>query len=209
MTRARLRPGLLGLLALVIISAACGQKIGDSCSIASDCSSNNSRVCDAFSRGGYCTIQGCDFNTCPQEAVCIRFFPTVVGRSSCTDQTQCFASEACTNAGLCVPADSACENQGECATDEFCTIAGACAPRSIEQRFCMLACSSNDDCREGYECRTLALMKQHGGEPVPDPNASTAQVPDKPFCAPLRPCSQDPNCDSGEHCGDLGVCVKN
>lgn len=205
MMRARLRPVLL---VLAVLSAACGMKIGDSCSIASDCSSNNSRVCDTFSRGGYCTIQGCDFNTCPNEAVCVRFFPTIVGRSPCTDQSQCSSDESCTSAGLCIPADSACNSQSDCASDEFCTVAGACAPRSIEVRFCMLSCTSNGDCRDGYECRTLDLMRKHGGEPVPDPNAPTAAVPDQPFCAPLRTCAKDVDCDSDEKCDfGLSVCV--
>jgi hypothetical protein len=206
MIRASLRSSLL---VLAVLSAACGMKIGDSCTIASDCSSNNTRVCDAFSRGGYCTIQGCDFNTCPSEAVCIRFFPTVVGRSPCTDESQCASDEACTSAGLCIPADSACNSQADCATDEFCTIPGACAPRSIEQRFCMLSCSSDDDCRDGYECRTLELMKQHGGQPVPDPNAPTADVPNRPFCAPLRTCALNSDCDTGEMCDpSKRICVK-
>src|SRR5438552_2512802 len=107
----------LGLLAFAILMAACGQKIGDSCNIASDCSSNNTRVCDTFSRGGYCTIQGCDFGTCPDEAVCIRFFPTIVGRSLCSADTPCATDETCTSAGLCIPADAKCDKQDQCATD--------------------------------------------------------------------------------------------
>ena len=40
-----------------------------------------------------------------------------------------------------------------CAADEFCLDAGLCAPLSKELRYCVKTCSSNDDCRGGYECR--------------------------------------------------------
>jgi hypothetical protein len=74
----------------------------------------------------------------------------------------------------------------------------------------MLACSSNGDCRDVYECRTLDLMKAHGGEPVPDPAATTEQVPNAPFCAPRRPCTTVFDCDQTTETCDpsLKVCVK-
>ena len=41
--------------------------------------------CDTSSPDGqgYCTIEGCDWNTCPSEAVCIRFFTPVLDEA-CT-----------------------------------------------------------------------------------------------------------------------------
>ena len=171
------------LIALVVVATACGHKIGDTCGISADCAEDGTRVCDSNSRGGYCTIQGCDFNTCPEEAVCVRFFPALENAAACTSSS-------------------------DCARDELCTVGGQCAPVSIETRFCMLACTSNGDCRDAYECRTLDLMKVHGGEPVPDPTSTSAAVPNKPFCAQRRTCTLNSQCGTGETCDpNIKVCV--
>jgi hypothetical protein len=71
----------------------------------------------------------------------------------------------------------------DCSPDEFCTLGGFCVPRSAEVRFCMARCGGNGDCRKQYECRNLALMMAHGGEPVPPPGvAATDNLIN--FCAP-------------------------
>lgn len=178
------RPLVLVLAVLAVAAGACGHKIGDACSISADCAQDGSRVCDTFSLpGGSCTIEGCDFGTCPDEAVCIRFFPALENAATCSKQE-------------------------DCAVDEVCTLGGQCAPRSIEVRFCMLECSGNDDCRDGYECRDRDLMKSHGGEPVPDPTADTAEPPLTRFCAPQRSCTTDNDCIGGQKCDiRTRVCV--
>jgi hypothetical protein len=143
--RARMR---LVVIALVVV-AGCGKEIGDKCVISTDCSPNGDRQCDSSSKEGYCTIQGCDFGTCPEEAVCVRFF------------TGGFANHPC---------DPTTEDQpggaDACGLDELCSLNGQCVPRSSEIRFCMKVCESGDDCRDSYECRDLDLMRAHGGEPV-------------------------------------------
>jgi hypothetical protein len=60
--------------------------------------------------------------------------------------------------------------------DEICLDTGLCAKQSYEQRACAKSCSSNGDCRSGYDCRKTGLL----GSMVlaTDPNAKTA------FCAP-------------------------
>lgn len=147
------RPVLL--IGLSLWLTACGSSIGDSCSQSIDCAQDGTRICDKASPGGYCTIQGCDVGTCPDEAVCVRFFPV----SNLT--------RAC-GAG--------------CAAGETCTLAGLCAPLSLEQRFCMLSCEDGSDCRDKYECRDPKQMSDHGGEPVPSPGSSSSST--KKFCAP-------------------------
>ena len=62
------------IIALLALAVGCGKEIGDECVVPSDCSPNGDRQCDLSSKSGYCTIQGCDYNTCPEEAACIRFF---------------------------------------------------------------------------------------------------------------------------------------
>jgi hypothetical protein len=142
-------------LVFVLSLAACGSSIGDSCEQALDCAQDGSRICDVSSKGGYCTIEGCNLGTCPDEAICVRFFPVANLTVACGDG---------------------------CAIDEHCTTANLCAPLSLERRFCMLSCDDNSDCRDDYECRN-PTSSTRGGEPVPDPDSPSASR--RKFCAPL------------------------
>jgi hypothetical protein len=131
------------VLALLFV-ASCGKEIGDACQ----------------SDEGYCTIQGCDYSTCPEESVCVRFF------------TGFFENKDC-------------ESNTDCSLDELCSLKKKCVPRSSEVRYCMRNCGSPDDCRDGYECRTFELMKDHGGEPVLEPGVEVDESAPN-FCA-LKP----------------------
>jgi len=157
----------LALVAFVIAAAGCGKEIGDECVVAADCATDGTRICDIGANGstdGYCTIAGCDFDTCPEEATCIRFF----------------------NGGFAnLPCDPATEDRGtdDCSLDELCSLVGECVPRSAEVRFCMRKCGDDSDCRNHYECRDLTLMREHGGEPVLAPGGLVTESTVK-FCAP-------------------------
>jgi hypothetical protein len=143
------------LLALLLLLFGCGKEIGDECINSIDCSPNGDRLCiDPAVNGGYCTIQGCDVDSCPEESVCVRFF----------------------SGGF---ANRPCDGAEDCSLDELCSL-GTCVARSSESRFCMRKCESGD-CRDGYECRVEALMKAHGGEPVPGSPLQDGNP--QPFCA--------------------------
>lgn len=146
------------LLVSALVITGCGKEIGDSCIISSDCDPNGQRYCDSSSKEGYCTIQGCDYDTCPEEAACIRFFTGNFENRPCADVS-------------------------ECTLDELCSLEGHCVPRSSEVRWCMRKCDGNSDCRDGYECRNLDLMIEHGGEPVLAPGMPIDSKAPK-FCAP-------------------------
>jgi len=148
---------------VVLLAIGCSKEIGDECVVSSDCSSSGDRFCDTSSRGGYCTIQGCDYNTCPDEAVCVRFF------------TGSFSNKPCDPT---VPHDEA-----GCTLDELCSLVGSCVPRSAEIRFCMRKCGSDGDCRDGYECRDIPDMIDHGGEPVLFPGTIVNESTAPKFCA--------------------------
>jgi hypothetical protein len=153
---ARMRPPMrfaVVMLAALTAAFGCGKEIGDGCVIGSDCSPNGDRQCLSEEHEGYCTIRGCDATSCPEESVCVRFF------------NGSFENKDCTVAE-------------DCSLDELCTLAHKCAPRSAEVRYCMRTCESHDDCRDGYECRDVALMREHGGEPVlqPKPDGTPAPI---------------------------------
>lgn len=145
------------LVLVLVFAAACGKEIGDSCVVSSDCSANGDRQCDISQKEGYCTIQGCDYATCPEEAACVRFF------------TGSFANKSCDGGQVC-------------SLDELCDLNKRCVPRSAEVRYCMRKCDSKGDCRDGYECRDLNLMREHGGEPVLSPGTPIDDSAPK-FCA--------------------------
>lgn len=156
--------GLLGCLG----GLGCGKEIGDECFTSADCSPNGDRQCDTVSNEGYCTVQGCDVDTCPEEAVCVRFF------------TGSFANKPCDLATE--DGDPLAGGTDACSLDELCSLAGSCVPRSSEVRFCMRKCGSDGDCRDGYECRDLEDMQAHGGEPVLSPPPEDKRELPK-FCA--------------------------
>jgi hypothetical protein len=168
-------------LALVVCAAvgaaSCGREIGDECVTPADCNPNGSRACDTSQPGGYCTIIGCDATSCPEEAVCIRYFPAEFLTLPCNPCCEDWPAQSPPPPGCA--ADS-CPNGSldECTADEIC-LERVCAPRSTERRFCAKSCDSNDDCRGGYECR---LAGTRGSL------ALTSSVnPVARFCAPIAP----------------------
>jgi len=66
---------LFMLLALGLLAPAmgCTKAIGDGCTLSTDCSIQADRACDTSQPSGYCTVIGCDGNSCPDEALCIAF----------------------------------------------------------------------------------------------------------------------------------------
>lgn len=181
----RFRPSAI-LVAVVTaaLASGCGNDIGDACSANADCAQDGTRIC-AEAPGGYCTIEACDFDTCPNEAVCVRFYPGLM-----TDET-------CDQA-----APDACE------IGEICTVTGLCASRNTERRFCMLKCGNDGDCRDEYECRTRDIMELHGGEPVPDPADEPVSTAEQGFCAARLPCTDDAECLDASYRCDNKYCVK-
>jgi hypothetical protein len=165
----------LGLLLIigVTLSAGCGAEIGDSCIVQTDCAQDGTRACDLNSNGGYCTIAGCDYGTCPSEAVCVRFF------------TGSFANKTCNPATEDLPATDP-TTTNDCNDEELCALEGHCVTRASEVRFCMRKCGSSGDCRDGYECRDEALMIKDGGEPVPPAGERLGDAPQQ-FCAQTPP----------------------
>lgn len=70
----RLR-ALFQLLAasLLALATACTPKIGDECTVSTNCSAQGDRLCDVTQPGGYCTIFNCEPSSCPEDSQCINF----------------------------------------------------------------------------------------------------------------------------------------
>jgi len=171
--------GLGVLLALASGVAGCGHKIGDACTNSADCDpSGGNRTCDLSQPGGYCIVEGCDARSCPDDSVCMRFFP----EQPLLDPTKaCDPAAACSGpvSGVCCDVDEKClpdaKNPGQ----------AACARTSLEKRACVQSCGSDGDCRGGYVCRvsgtcgTLALTLDPAGTPkfcAPIPSAANGSL---------------------------------
>jgi hypothetical protein len=187
----RLRPSLaLAVAGLAsALASGCGHNIGDPCATNVDCSPLGNRFCDVSSPGGYCTVEGCakplvngvPTDSCPSEAVCIRFF-SQIGSEPCTlatAATDCRPDERClcdctdpNNATNCLPPIVLTDADGGVSTtcDQSAqgtptTAVAHCAPEASEHRDCEKKCSSDSDCRTpDYECRATGT---NGAEPVP------------------------------------------
>jgi hypothetical protein len=143
------------IVVLLLASVGCSKSIGDACTTNVDCSISGDRFCDTAPPNGYCSIDGCDIDSCPGDSVCIRFYSPVKDRPCTFDPNSA---------------------KGSCATDERCvcdssesgtscdTGTAHCAPENSERRWCMKRCGGNGDCRDGYECRNTGTM---GAESVP------------------------------------------
>jgi len=88
-------------LGTALILAGCAPAIGDNCGSSVDCSVNGDRICDLASPGGYCTVVGCDPDTCPDGALCVewRFAPDRTAQTYCMKRCggdgDCRGSYAC------------------------------------------------------------------------------------------------------------------
>ena len=66
------RLGWVFPVAALLVAAGCAPKIGNKCTLSTDCSQLGDRLCDTTQPEGYCTIFSCEPDTCP-EAVCVGF----------------------------------------------------------------------------------------------------------------------------------------
>jgi hypothetical protein len=69
----------LGALAVAMAGVGCTPKIGDKCTLSTDCSQQGTLVCDTSQPEGYCTQLNCTNGSCPNSAVCVEFQSSVPG----------------------------------------------------------------------------------------------------------------------------------
>lgn len=146
--------GLVQAALLLSTLGGCAAQIGDACQANVECSPAGDRICDRSQFEGYCTVQGCSSASCPDDAVCVAFYPIGFLSVPCDPRTEDAVG------GDVAPTD-------DCRSDETCLSSGLCVLLAQEQRFCMRRCESSGDCRDGYECAPTGVG---GAEPVPNPD---------------------------------------
>lgn len=195
------RSTLLALLALLGL-AACQAKIGDECLRSTDCSIRGERICDLSHRineqgvstpsgKGECTIDGCGRGTCPKEAACIKVYGSDYLSVACDPDREdlavaCEDSDAACEARGCLPSIEpgvwTCPPLDACNTNEVCLPEGLCADEVTARTSCRRKCSSNRDCRVGYECLLTGSQGIYRAPDVDDPqNPSNVRI-----CMPER-----------------------
>lgn len=166
----------LSLALTAVVAGGCSPSIGDGCKTNVDCSRLGDRFCDTSAPDGYCTIDGCNQGTCPDGALCVRFFSA--DRDRPCHYGERFPANGCGPDERCV-----CDRfeNGVCSTATFSPPDNAhCASETTERRFCQKPCGSNGDCRDRYECRETGSM---GSELVPSLTDVMTPASAK-FCAP-------------------------
>lgn len=71
--RRKLLSSLLLAFALAFGPSACTPGIGDECETNFECDTQDGAVCDVSVPGGYCTVNDCVPNGCPDSSVCVEF----------------------------------------------------------------------------------------------------------------------------------------
>lgn len=71
-----------GLLAAAL-ALGCTPKIGDDCTVSTNCSTTGDRLCDVTQPGGYCTKFNCEPGGCPEDSVCVNFGTKLSPISGC------------------------------------------------------------------------------------------------------------------------------
>ena len=164
---------MLGGLALVALTAACSPKIGDACTVSTDCSIRGERSCDLSYRvlgngienpngKGECIIEGCARGNCLKEADCVKIYSTEFFSVACDPEREDVATQCVENPeGEPCPADCLDEASGEakscppldaCDNNEICLPEGVCATEVGARTSCRFECKNNGDCRTGYRC---------------------------------------------------------
>lgn len=131
-------PLLAGALAL-----GCTPKIGDECSVSTNCSATGDRLCDTTQPGGYCTLFNCEPGTCPADSVCINFGTTLAAGPGCTPSQgnspyqRSFCMANCSGTSDCRPGYECLDLSGsEASKTSFPTLGAVLADSSGNGKVC-------------------------------------------------------------------------
>ena len=140
----------LAMSCLLCVGTGCRSAIGDACATNVECSPNGDRICDTSQLDGYCTVQGCSANSCPEDSICVAFYPTGFGEKPCNAATEDSVQPGITPTN-------------DCLRDERCLSSGTCVLLTTESRFCVKTCEESANCRTGYACQTTGEQGAEAG----------------------------------------------
>ncbi|MFO0679808.1 MAG: hypothetical protein U0169_25005 [Polyangiaceae bacterium] len=150
----------------------CTPRIGDKCTLSTDCSVQGDRLCDTSAPEGYCTVFNCQGNGCPNDARCLLFNPQVPGCG--------YDDRAISRVGrtFCM---APCEKDTDCRKGYVCADART-APWfaiALDDDTTKKVCIAAPRERASSEAPdTSAAVCQASGPAVPGIDASTTPMPD-------------------------------
>jgi len=124
-------------LVIATLGLGCTPKIGDECTVSTNCSSTGDRLCDVTQPGGYCTKFNCEPGNCPEDSVCVNFGTTLSNREGSV--AACTPSQANSpyKRSFCM---ATCSSDGDCRGGYACREAsvfhGVLAEKSGGQKVC-------------------------------------------------------------------------
>lgn len=143
-------------LALLFIVPACPAQIGDPCQLSTDCGRTTIRHCDLSARvdgEGECIVDGCDHESCPDEATCVASYATEFVSKACDPLREDLATCA-----VSVDEGEICPQTlpplDDCSAPEICLAEGLCIDTLSQRTSCRATCKRDRECRAGYTCRS-------------------------------------------------------
>lgn len=133
-------------LGAVLALSACGPKFGDGCKNSTDCSIQNTRICDRSQPGGYCTIANCKPGDCGDDGVCVRFRPAEPRLSTSYCMGKCDTTSDCDrDAYVCKSAQQLTDDQNMSEDDEDAEPFAEVLDGSGKAKFCVARSSEPND----------------------------------------------------------------
>jgi len=127
----------LGLgLVTAALALGCTPKIGDDCTVSTNCSTTGDRLCDVTQPGGYCTKFNCEPGGCTDDSVCVNF------GTSLSPVAGCESSQANSpyRRSFCM---ANCSSDGDCRSGYSCQSAkdfgAVLAEHDSSQRVCAVS----------------------------------------------------------------------
>jgi hypothetical protein len=192
--------------ALVGVLAACTPKIGDTCTISTDCSTRGDRLCDTAQPGGYCTQFNCQKNSCPDQAACVLFEAAIPG---CDYNDRSGASGSRVARSFCVAmcsSDSDCRSGYVCADPHSPPWSGIVLDDDQSKRTCLvppLGYNVDAGADAAIMSSVPAPVCSAVGADVPPIEAGAPSVSDGGVRPPLVVDAGVPDADAGD-AGDAG-----
>ena len=114
----KVKNAYLAILLLLGLAGSCAPPaIGDPCEDSIDCDIQGKRYCDLTQPKGYCTLEGCEKSTCPEDSVCVMFRPKPDRLASTWCMATCDSKSDCRDGYSCKQADQLGEAQSTAGAD--------------------------------------------------------------------------------------------
>ncbi len=176
---------LLSVLVGGFAGTGCSPKIGDKCTVSTDCSTQGDRLCDPTEPGGYCTIFNCEPNTCPDDSICVAFQEPSCSSPALSRRFQrAFCMAPCQSDGDCRAQYACVDTTGDPlrqvvdlspATRKICTVPGSVAASPVDPPVCS---APRPDAAPESGSESEASVLPESGTEAEAASGSSAEAPD-------------------------------